>query len=60
MIDTYYTVRHETDVCTVDYHKRFMTMSEAEAYAEKLRRYCLGGEFSIVKHQEARRTAFRF
>ena len=60
MINTYYTLRRETDTCTVDYPVRCRTMAEAEAYAAEMRRYCLGGEFRIVIHQESRRPAFRF
>lgn len=60
MIKIYYTLRRETDSCTVDYPVRCRTMEDAEAYAVEMRRYCLGGTIIIVRHEELSRPAFRF
>ena len=60
MTETYFTVRREMAHCTVDYPMKFRTKAEAETYKDGLKRYSVGGEFSVVEHQKVKKPTFRF
>ncbi len=60
MNETYFTVRRETAHCFVDYPQKFRTKAEAETHMDGLKRYSVGGAFSVVEHQQVKKPTFRF